>query len=213
MVEPLYWPVYFAVDDPALRFLAGNAASADWLHAPGPLPAGDAPAWSHDVAASGMAGPGYFGFGLLVSDGGASDETTQSAYEELLATLHTLALDHVAHASGLGVMVGALGSDDIVGVECELDRLRDGLDPDELRNDTRPHADPSAPTSRATAARQRRRRLTPRPPGRVIAVTVQAWRVDEIAAKDSLAIHRELPLRGGTNRALTLACRVWYEER
>jgi hypothetical protein len=203
MVEPLYWPVYFAVDDPALRFLAGVAASVDWLHAPGPLPSGESPAWSHEVAATGMAGASYFGFGLLISDGGTTDETTQLAYEELLATLHTLALDHVAHGSGLGVMVGALGSDDIVGVECELDRLRDGLDPDELRNDSRPVAQPGA-ASLAAAARQRRRRLTPRPPSRVVAVTVQAWRVDEIAALGRLAIDRELPPRAGNTRVLRL---------
>ena len=212
MVEPRYWPVYFAVDDPALRFLAGDAASVDWLHAPGPLRRGETPAWRHEVAASGIAGASYFGFGLLVSDGGTADETTQSSYEELLATLHTLALDHVAHGSGLGVMVGALGTGDIVGVECELDRLRDGLDPDELRNDTRPVADPSAPASLAAAARQRRRRLTPRPPSRVVAVTVQAWRVDEIAAKGRLAIDRALSLRGGTNRALELMGSVWRDE-
>src|SRR5215470_11281858 len=61
VIEPLYWPVYFAVDDLALRFLAGDVASADWLHAPGPLVRGVAPSWRRDVAARGITGPSYVG--------------------------------------------------------------------------------------------------------------------------------------------------------
>jgi hypothetical protein len=238
--EPLHWPVFFAVDDPALRFLAGDVASSDWLHAPGPLSGDDAPAWIREVAVDGVAGAGYLGFGLMYSDGGATDEATQAVHDELVATLHTLALDHVAHASGLGVMLGAFGSttfEDRRG-EPPLDRLRDGLDPEKLsgeidqgvkngigafravRDSLLPFT-PGVPvtslstggnlTTTLAAARQPRPRIVAAEAGRVVAVTVQAWRVEEIAAKGAIEIRRELPVRGGRKVQLTLQGRAGRE--
>jgi hypothetical protein len=41
-------------------------------------------------------------------------------------------------------------------------------------------------------------------PGTVVAVTVQAFRADEIAAKGTLEFARELPVRGGLKVSLKL---------
>lgn len=240
--EPLYWPVYFTVDDPALRFLAGDVAAADWLQGPGPLGKGEVPAWIREVPVSGIAGPAYFGFGLLYSDGGAADEATQAAYEELLTVVHTLALDHVAQASGLGVMLGAFGSAAFQAKggkdgASDLDRLREGIDPEELAKEidgdllhglggfrevgasllpfTPGAATPASfgrkPTANIAAAMRAARRPALEA-GRVLAVTVQAFRADEIAAKGRLEIHRELPVRGDARVALKLDGRVAREE-
>lgn len=245
---PLYWPVYFAVDDPAVRFLAGDVASSDWIHAPGALNKGELPAWSREVAVSGVAGPGYLGFGLLYSDGGAGDDGMQSAYEELAATLHTLALDQVARASGLGVMLGAFGStsfDKGRDGDSPLERLREGLDPEELSKEidqglvtgieafravhesllpftpgiataslstaSKPTA--TVPATRRTARRRGAAAAAAAEAGRIVAVTVQAWRVEDIAAQGAIEIRRELPTRGELKAKLTLEGRVGREDQ
>lgn len=223
--QPLHWPVYLAVDDPALRFLAGDVASSDWLHAPGPLTGGELPAWIRDVAVTGVAGAGYLGFGLLYSDGGAADEAMLAVYEQLVATLHTLALEHVARASGLGVMLGAFGSTtfDDGRRESQLDPLRGGVDPEKLRGEIDPGIlngigafravrDSLLPfTPGAPAAGLASGKLAAAEAGRVVAVTVQAWRVEEIAAKGALDLRRELPVRDGLKVQLTLQGRAGRE--
>lgn len=134
IAEPTYWPVYLAVDDGALRFLSGDVV-ADWLVAPGALAKGELPSWLREVGDRGLAGGGHVGFGLLYSDGGADLDVTRDAYQELVATLHTLVLGHVAGATGLGVLLGAFGGGaafDGVPDPIMLDRLRDGVDPQDL---------------------------------------------------------------------------------
>lgn len=134
IAEPTYWPVYLAVDDAALRFLSGDVV-ADWLVAPGALAKGELPSWSRDIADRGLAGGGYAGFGLLYSDGGADLDTTRAAYQDLIATLHTLVIGHAAGATGLDVLLGAFGGGaafDGKPGQITLDRLRDGVDPQDL---------------------------------------------------------------------------------
>jgi hypothetical protein len=280
--------VYFVVDDAAARFLAGDVAATDWLVAPGPLAKGEAAAWQRDVAASGLAGGSYVGFGLLYSEGGASHDATRKAYQELVSTLQSLALAHVAEATGLGALLGGFGAvfdGKVRGVD--LDKLGRGLDPEELAPELDPGllgnlegfrevaealapftpglavAVPSSAT-RGTPVRRPGGNLTAtpvvtRPPGivtrpgvtpvtgvvtrpgakptpvvtavpraagltgrlvraraaaaariralengTVVAVTVQAFRLDEIAAKDTPEIARELPVRGGLKVSLKL---------
>jgi hypothetical protein len=291
IAEPVSWPVYFAVDDAAARFLAGDVAATDWLVAPGPLAKGEAAAWQRDVAASGLAGGSYVGFGLLYSEGGASHDATRKAYQELVSTLQSLALAHVAEATGLGALLGGFGAvfdGKVRGVD--LDKLGRGLDPEELAPELDPGllgnlegfrevaealapftpglavAVPSSAT-RGTPVRRLGGNLTAtpvvtRPPGivtrpgvtpvtpvtggvtrpgakptpvvtavpraaglteglvraraaaaariralengTVVAVTVQAFRLDEVAAKGTLEFARELPVRGGLKVSLKL---------
>jgi hypothetical protein len=235
--EPLYSPVFFAVDDPALRFLAGDLGSSDWMHAPGVLDKDQVPQWRREVAERGVAGAGYVGFALLYSDGGAGEEGLQAAYEELQATIQTLALEQVARASGLGVMLAAFGGaivEDKLGdkePESRLDRLRDGIDPEKLSREI-----DQGLLSGIGAFREIGSRLLPFVPGLstaglvrggktlrgierltddapIVAVTLQAWRVEEIAEKGTLEIRRELPVRGGLKVKLTLEGRVGRDEQ
>lgn len=131
IAEPTYWPAYFAVDDAALRSLSGDIVS-DWLVAPGALAKDEMPAAVREVAERGLGGGGWIGFGLMYTDGGADSEAAQAGYQELIATLHTLALGHVASATGLDVLLGAFGGGaafDAKPGELTLERLREGVDP------------------------------------------------------------------------------------
>ena len=136
IAEALSWPVYVAVDDAAARFLIGDVAATDWLQAPGPLAKGELAAWTRDVIDAGVAGGGYAGFGLLYSAGGADDEATLAAYQDLVVTLHAIVLGHVAQTTGLGALLGGFGARFDGKVRgSDLDRLRDGVDPEGLRKE------------------------------------------------------------------------------
>jgi hypothetical protein len=235
--EPIYWPVYAAVDDAALRFLIGDVTAQDWLEAPGPLGKGEAPAWRREIGERGVAGGGYVGFGLLYSEGGSSAEPTQAAYQALIATLHALVIGHVARTSGLKMMLRAFGGragfdDKPDGVD--LDLVRDGVDPEVLREvldddlvtgldafrgvgaSLLPFAQGGVGGSsgvRVSTPSARLRPVAPPPerrfdPGTVVAATVQAWRLADIAEKGVFAVHRELRTRVELSGALWLAGQV-----
>ena len=235
--EPLTWPVFFAVDDATLLSLAGNLDTPGWLHAPGPQPDGAALSWQRQLSPSGMpAGQSRFGYGLLYSAGGAKEASTQAAYQDLVATVHALALSQAAQASGMGALLAAFGGGftlDKREPASKLDRLVDGIDPDELGDeidrDLARSLDgfrsvsqllaPLAPGAhhRAAAAAVTRlvdERATPlaavigrvseAAPGTVLAVTVQAWNTDEVPVDRPLRISRALRARGAFRTSLKL---------
>jgi hypothetical protein len=134
--EPLVWPVFFAVDDATLLSLAGNLDSPGWIHAPGPQPEGALLSWQRELSTGGMPpGQSRFGYGLLYSAGGAKEPATQAAYQELVATVHALALSQAADATGMGALLAAFGggfSLDKREPRARLEKLSEGIDPDEF---------------------------------------------------------------------------------
>jgi len=137
--EPLVWPVFFAVDDATLLSLAGNLDSPGWMHAPGPLSERGILPWQRELSTGGMPpGQSRFGYGLLYSSGGAKEPATQAAYQELVSTVHALALSHAADATGMSALLAAFGggfSLDKDRPRTTLDKLAKGIDPDELGNE------------------------------------------------------------------------------
>jgi hypothetical protein len=134
----LHWPVFFAVGDATLRYLAGDLATSEWMHAPGPLTLDESISWRTEVSASSITNGGYVGFGLLYSAGGADMDATKAAYQQLIATVFSLALEDVAHSSGLGALLNAFGSMASTDTHQHgngFERLRKGIDPAELHNE------------------------------------------------------------------------------
>lgn len=134
--EPLVWPVYFAVDDETLLSLAGNLDSSSWIQAPGPQPLDASLSWQRELTTGGLPhGQSRFGYGLLYSAGGTKEPATQAAYQELVATIHALALSLAADATGMGALLAAFGggfSLDKREPKTRFERLSEGIDPDEL---------------------------------------------------------------------------------
>lgn len=247
--NPTHWPVYFTLDDTTLRSLAGDVAASDWMHAPGAAAAGSKLVWQHafpDHAASRRRG--RIGYGLLYSAGGANDASTQAAYQELVATVHTLVLGHAARENGLAALLAAFGgryAPDDPGQGPDLDRLRNGIDPDRLSGELdtgltqgfeafravaqalmplvpgaagHAKADPLNPVTPVTGLRTTTAAASFKPavaarasrlaPGTVVAVTLQAWRVDEIPLDKPLEFARPLPTRGVLRASLRLSGRL-----
>lgn len=137
--NPTCWPIYFALDDTTLRFLAGDVAASDWMHAPGAAAPGSELVWQHDFPDYGASLQyGRIGYGLLYSAGGANDAATQSAYQTLVATVHALVLGHAAQENGMAALLAAFGGryapDDSVKSP-NLDVLTDGIDPIRLADE------------------------------------------------------------------------------
>ena len=70
--EPLLWPVWFAVEDAALRTLAGDLRAADVLYAPGPVAAEQLTPWERRLQLQALPPErALLGLALLYSEGGA----------------------------------------------------------------------------------------------------------------------------------------------
>ena len=243
--EPLVLPVYFAVDDETLLSLAGNLDSPSWIHAPGPQPQGAALSWQRELTTGGMPpGESRFGYGLLYSAGGAKEPATQAAYQELVATVHALALSQAADATGMGALLAAFGggfSLDKRKPKTRFEKLSEGVDPDELGDELdRDLAQslggfrsvsqllaPLVPGGKAPATPKPGRyevaepiarfaedrpaslaavigRVSEAAPGTVLAVTVQAWNVDDVPVGRPIRISRALRARGAVRASLKL---------
>jgi hypothetical protein len=137
--DPVLWPVWFAVDDAALRSLAGDP-TADPVHSPGPIrpPArGAISRWDRAVSANALPPEhALVGFGLLLTAGGLESAPVWDAYQELADLLHALALTETARAAHFLPLLEAFGAEE---AKAEADRaallaaLREGLSPEALR--------------------------------------------------------------------------------
>ena len=139
--DSVLWPVFFLVDDTALRYLAGEVTASGFLQAPGPVPnsGGLKVRWTHDISALAVPEDNVLvGFALLLSAGGlkaVEEPALQQAYQALAAQVQALALGLVAQSSRLGALLGAFGDGDVpdqAGRKKLLAILREGVTPDQL---------------------------------------------------------------------------------
>jgi hypothetical protein len=136
--EPLLWPVWFAVDDAALRTLAGDLRAADVLFAPGPLAAEQRMPWERRLQLQALPPErALIGLAVLYSEGGATLHETRAAYDALQERILALVLAEGAQASGLGALLSAFGGPVSLGPDRGHDRraraaLLEGMDTAEL---------------------------------------------------------------------------------
>jgi hypothetical protein len=132
--DQVVWPAWFAVDDSALRYLAGDASVTGVVQTPGPrvhwTKAGIA-SWDRTISTNAFpAEDALVGFGLLLSTGGTDSAPVWETYQELGALLHAFALSKVARSSQIAALLAAFGGATTAGATDDkalLAQLREGI--------------------------------------------------------------------------------------
>lgn len=131
-----HWPIFFVSGVSTLQWLSGDLGSTDWLYTPGAAIQPTELVWRRAVADRGeMLRRARIGFGLVYSAGGAGSVQLEIEYQALAATVHALVLSHAAEESGVQPLLAAFGGREWQqdrGPSAVLDRLRNGVDPDQL---------------------------------------------------------------------------------